>query len=710
MNEYSKYEKMRDAGASPKEVYLAAKADKFKYAELIKLLRRVFDLSLVQAKEITVVSEGWADSLEKYQERFIPTLETSLDMLSIELELKKLNIRNILVVELADIGDLIVSTPALAALREARPDAHITLLTTSHSAPVIAGTNLVDEIITFDKKQFNGSRAFFQPANLRRVFELRKGHYDAVVFFHHFTLKLGTLKFALIALASGAKQRIGIDNGNGWFLNHRLPDGGFGAKHQAQYWLDLVSLLGASSEPHQAVVATQTFSGLPELSNQYPALSTIVIHPGSGGYSLARRWDAAKFATLADTLHQKYNAQIILVGGENDEGDAVKAAMKTAPVDLMGKTTLAELAGIIQAADLYIGADSGIMHLAASVGTAMVAIFGPSNADAWSPWTPTSKSIVVRSAPECSPCSYVGHSIGLREGCPARTCMRMVTVDHVLAAVEQILTHDFTGTRQFIPKLTAQSNAYLEQQNKRWANTIRILGLPVDAITYPQWLDLIGEWIATNQIHHVCTINPEFIMIARKDINFHNILSRADLCVPDGVGLLWAARHLGKLLPERVTGSDGVPKIAERAAQNGWKLYFLGAAPGVADQAANVLCQQHPSLQIVGIYSGSPAPEEEDSIVEKVNASGADILFVAYGAPEQDKWIARNLPRLQVKMAMGVGGAFDFIAGVIPRAPLWMRRYGIEWLYRLYLQPWRIRRMLRLPRFVLVVLLKGKHG
>jgi len=701
MSECSKYEKMRDEGASSKEVYLAAKADGSDPIECIKILRRVYHLSLEQAKEITIIGDGLAESLDAHQKGFLPALEMLIA-------------KNILIVELADIGDLIISTPALAALREAKPDAHITLLTTAHSAPVIAGTNLVNEIITFDKKQFNGSRAFFQPANLRRVFDLRKGHYDTVIFFHHFTLKLGTLKFALIAFASGAKHRIGIDNGNGWFLNRRLHDDGFGAKHQAQYWLDLVALLGASSEPQPAKIAienaTKFIPPSAHLSTQHSVLSTIIIHPGSGGYSLARRWDASKFAALADALQQKYNAQIVLVGGSNDGGDAVKAAMKTTPLDLTGKTSLAELAGVIQSADLYIGVDSGVMHMAASVGTPIVSIFGPSNADAWHPWTPQSKSIVVRSAPECSPCSYVGHGIGLREGCPARTCMRMITVNHVLTAVEQILDDDFVGTRQFIPALTAQAKSKSEVTIKKPNATIRILGLPVDAITYPQWLDLIGEWIASNQVHHVCTINPEFMMIARQDVNFHNILSRADLCVPDGVGLLWAARHLGKPLPERVTGSDGVPKIAEHAAQLGWKLYFLGAAPGVAEQAANVLRQKYPNLQIAGIYSGSPAPDEEDAIVEKVNASGADIVFVAYGAPEQDKWIARNLPRLQVKMAMGVGGSFDFIAGVIPRAPLWMRRYGIEWLYRLYLQPWRIRRMLRLPRFVLAVLLKGEHG
>ncbi|HYO87437.1 MAG TPA: WecB/TagA/CpsF family glycosyltransferase, partial [Candidatus Limnocylindrales bacterium] len=206
------------------------------------------------------------------------------------------------------------------------------------------------------------------------------------------------------------------------------------------------------------------------------------------------------------------------------------------------------------------------------------------------------------------------------------------------------------------------------------------------------------------RLHHVCTINPEMVMIAQQDANFGHILQRADLTVPDGVGLLWAARRRSQPLPERVTGSDGVPLIAERAASEGWRLFLLGAAPGVADQAAAALCARFPGLRIVGVYSGSPSPDEEAGLCARVNASSADVLFVAYGAPEQDKWIARNRPRLNVAMAMGVGGSLDFAAGVMPRAPRALQRAGLEWLYRLWLQPWRIKRMLRLPRFVLAVL------
>ncbi|NLE52483.1 MAG: WecB/TagA/CpsF family glycosyltransferase [Chloroflexi bacterium] len=232
-----------------------------------------------------------------------------------------------------------------------------------------------------------------------------------------------------------------------------------------------------------------------------------------------------------------------------------------------------------------------------------------------------------------------------------------------------------------------------------------ILGVPVHAVTFESLLDTIGAWVARgDRCYQVCTASPEFVMIAQSDRAFRQVLRDADLCVADGIGLLLAARYLGKPLPERVTGSDGLPLIAERAARSGWKLFLLGAAPGVAEQAADALRRRFPGVQIVGTYAGSPDPAEDDELVARVNASGADILFVAYGAPRQDLWIARNAPRLTARVAIGVGGSLDFAAGKVPRAPRWMQRLGLEWLFRLVREPWRWRRMLRLPRFVWAVL------
>jgi N-acetylglucosaminyldiphosphoundecaprenol N-acetyl-beta-D-mannosaminyltransferase len=638
-----------------------------------------------------------------------------------------------LLIQLADIGDLILTTPALAALRAAQPEAHLTLLTSANTVQVLED-GLVDEVITFDRRKFNSSLALLKPANLRRIFALREGSYDTVIIFHHFTLRLGTLKFALIAKVTGAQRVIGLYNGRrAWFLTERVPDEGFGALHQAQYWLALVAQAGADATPVRARVGFA--SGILPLAAHHG--TRVIVHAGSGGYSLARRWSPENFAAVADTLHTKYNAQIVLVGTPDDKASAVRAAMQTPAIDLSGKTTLPQLADIIRSADLYIGADSGVLHLAAAVRTPMIGIFGPSNHRAYGPWSPGGTVVILRSGVECSPCSYVGHELGLREGCAARTCMKLVTPAMVLEAAENILNPDLTSQPAYqvsSPK-KASTRASASDTNDEsldltlpavvapyapagdeppkipaWHDRVRILGLPVDRITYPQWMDLIDTWVKNDTgAHHVCTTNPEFMMIAQRDFNFKVILQRADLCIADGVGLLWAARVLGKPLPERVTGSDGTGIIAQHAAQRGWKLFLLGAAPGIAERAAEIMRGYLPGLQIVGTYAGSPKPEDEADLVARVNASGADILLVAYGAPQQDKWIARNLPRLQVKMAMGIGGALDFIAGIVPRAPEWMRRYGLEWLYRLMKQPWRIIRMTRLPRFVIAVLLRGER-
>ncbi|MCY3781973.1 MAG: WecB/TagA/CpsF family glycosyltransferase [Chloroflexi bacterium] len=595
-----------------------------------------------------------------------------------------------LLVQLADIGDLVLTTPAMAALREAHPSATIHLLAAEHALPCLPG-GLVDAIIPFRSGK-NASRALFSRSNLPVLQELWRFRYDAVVFFHHFTKRAGVLKFWLIAKASGARRLVGLQNHNVKFLTDTTADHGFGGEHQAQYWLNLVAQLGASSEARPAKVRREAFAFEAPSDTDAP---TVVIHPGSGGYSRARRWLPQRFARVAQSLQESHDAQIILVGTLDDDGKAVSNWLNGDCVDLIGKTTLPQLADIIARADLFIGADSGVMHIAAATGTPVVSIFGPSNSDAWRPWTAGTASIVLRSGVECSPCSYVGHRIGAREGCAARTCMKLVTVDQVIRAADKLLASDtatdYGNRRETLPPV--------------FSHRIDILGVPVHAITYDNWLQQIDNWIRGQfSAQHVCTVNPEFVMIAWGDPIFFNILHRAAICVPDGVGLLWASRRLGAPLPERVTGSDGVPLIARHAAERGWKIFFLGAAEGVARKAAEILRARHLGLQIAGAFSGGPSEAEEDEIVELVNASGADILFVAFGAPNQDKWIARNLPRLKVSMAMGVGGSFDFIAGIVPRAPSWMQKHGLEWLYRLLRQPWRLKRMLRLPRFVLAVM------
>ncbi|MBC7226980.1 MAG: WecB/TagA/CpsF family glycosyltransferase [Thermoflexales bacterium] len=234
---------------------------------------------------------------------------------------------------------------------------------------------------------------------------------------------------------------------------------------------------------------------------------------------------------------------------------------------------------------------------------------------------------------------------------------------------------------------------------------LRILGIPIHDVTLDEAVEQAAGWVKEGGAHQMATVNPEFVMAARRDPAFRAVLEGADLCLPDGVGITLAARYLGRPLRERVAGVDLVEALAARAAQDGWRVFFLGAAPGVAGRAASVLAARYPGLTVAGTYAGSPRREEEEEIVQRVREAGADVLLVAYGAPAQDLWLARNLARTGAKVGVGVGGAFDYIAGVVPRAPRWMRRVGLEWLYRLIRQPWRWRRQRVLPLYAIQVIL-----
>lgn len=245
--------------------------------------------------------------------------------------------------------------------------------------------------------------------------------------------------------------------------------------------------------------------------------------------------------------------------------------------------------------------------------------------------------------------------------------------------------------------------------------SVYVLGVRVDQVTQRQALDLIIQVIARRRAsgnlppcQQIVTVNPEFVMAAQRNAQFRQAINAAALVVADGMGIVWATRLMGTPAPERITGTDTLVALARRCAEAGYRLYLLGAGPGVAEQAAARLQALAPGLEIAGTYAGSPAPAEEDAIIERIDAANADVLCVAYGAPAQDLWIYRNLARLPAAVAMGVGGAFDFLAGRQRRAPRLMQRLGLEWLYRLYRQPWRWRRMLALPRFAALVLVKGR--
>lgn len=229
-------------------------------------------------------------------------------------------------------------------------------------------------------------------------------------------------------------------------------------------------------------------------------------------------------------------------------------------------------------------------------------------------------------------------------------------------------------------------------------STVEILGVRVDDVTVSEMLAALGSFVRQGSGHQISTVNVEYLMLARRDAEFAHVLRHSALNVPDSAGILWAARWLGHPLRERVTGSDGIYAVAELCAHEGFRLFLLGAGPGVAERVADILQARYPALCVCGALAGSPLPEQELELAARVRQAQADILLVAYPSAPQEKWIARNLEQTGASAAMGVGGAFDFCAGVQTRAPRWMQRVGLEWFYRLLREPSRWRRMLALPQ------------
>jgi lipopolysaccharide heptosyltransferase II len=373
--------------------------------------------------------------------------------------------RAILVMMLGDIGDVLLATPALRRLRDAYPDATITAMTKPTTIGALARSGLVDDYLPIEKHIFDRPRALLRPAVIWELFRyvrgLRRRRFDTVVLLHHLVTVWGTVKFALLTLATGAPVRAGLDNGRGRFLTHAARDLGFDAAHETEYWLRVVDALGVPSPlPRQRkrlgvralpaptfVVPDTARAAADDLlhgalcdAGLDPDGPLLAIHPGSGAYSVARRWYPERFAAVADSLAERHGLVVVVVGTADERilADEVLGHMRRPGINLAGRTSLDELGGVLQRCTLIVGHDSGVGHLASAVGTPIVAIFGPFNHHTW---RPLGRSVVVRATPAlpCMPCVNRGFSRGYPEGCPPRYCLQEVTPAMVVAAAEELL-------------------------------------------------------------------------------------------------------------------------------------------------------------------------------------------------------------------------------------------------------------------------------
>lgn len=240
---------------------------------------------------------------------------------------------------------------------------------------------------------------------------------------------------------------------------------------------------------------------------------------------------------------------------------------------------------------------------------------------------------------------------------------------------------------------------------------ISILGVRFDLVGFHQAAGIVCDWLNDNEKRYIVTPNPEFVVAAQKNAEFKRILKNADLSITDGLGIQIAARFLGMPVPQRITGTDFMIELCKKFADARITIFLLGGENGAAKKCAEKLKENFPGLQIAGIFDGTANEAGDRETVNAINKTGAEVVFIAYGAPKQEMWIARNLHKLtNIKAAMGVGGAFDYIAGEISRAPIFMRELGLEWLWRLFKQPKRIRRIFRAVIIFPLLVLKEKIG
>lgn len=239
---------------------------------------------------------------------------------------------------------------------------------------------------------------------------------------------------------------------------------------------------------------------------------------------------------------------------------------------------------------------------------------------------------------------------------------------------------------------------------------IEILGVPVDCINMVQAVEFASESIQAGRQISILAVNPEKVIKAQTDATVMRLLRSAGLLIPDGIGVVFAARIFGLGKMQRVPGSELMPKLCELAAHKGFKVFFFGASPQICSRAAQRLLQRYPGLDIVGNQHGYVEEADMPELIERINTSHAQMLFVALGSPRQELWIEHYAPRLNVKILQGVGGTFDVIAGAVKRAPWLFRKVHLEWFYRLMAQPKRLLRQTALPKFIYKVVVRKVAG
>jgi len=258
-----------------------------------------------------------------------------------------------------------------------------------------------------------------------------------------------------------------------------------------------------------------------------------------------------------------------------------------------------------------------------------------------------------------------------------------------------------------VRKLDDQVKVHVLNQEKAYLK-VDVLGCPLTKLSVEDFVDLAEQFINFGEPHYIAVANAAKIVKMRSDKDLKDSVESAHLVGADGVPVLWASKLLGKPLLGRVNGTDLMYRLLKRADEKGYRIFFFGTKEKILERVIERIRTEYPGVNIAGFHHGYFSPSQESLIVRKIRAAKADILFIAFGTPKKELWIKRYLFSMGVPVVHGVGGSFDVLAGVIPRAPLWMQRHGLEWLFRLWQEPRRMwRRYLVTNTLFILLILKA---
>ncbi|MCX7623145.1 MAG: glycosyltransferase family 9 protein [Thermomicrobium sp.] len=357
----------------------------------------------------------------------------------------------LLVVKIADLGDTILVLPAVRALRRTYPQTRIDLLTSPIGAELARLCPDIDRILVLDKARLRNGGGV---ADLGRLcWHLARTRYDGVLLLHHLTTAAGRLLYRLLLAATRSPVRIGLDNGTGHFLTHPVPDRGFGAVPEFRYALQAAEACGATPVPEGPYLTLPA----PARERARSLLAAtrrpfVVLHPGVGPFAPARLWPIRHFVELARDLWRSGFG--VVVTGTSRERELSRPLRDLPDVlDLVGRTDLATLAAVLHEAALVVGSDCGVIHLAAALGRPTLALFGPTNVDAWRPlssvvmspndtFEPGTKIVALTLRLPCSPCCYVGYRLGRPHGCSVRTCLEDLAPETVARLVQRLVVSE----------------------------------------------------------------------------------------------------------------------------------------------------------------------------------------------------------------------------------------------------------------------------